>query len=49
MGSEVPVSVMLLDDVCTTGSTLTACANTLKERGVVRVSYISICIAEQTN
>ena len=49
MGSKVPGAVMLLDDVCTTGSTLTACANTLKERGVARVSYISVCIAEQTN
>lgn len=49
LGTEVPASVLLLDDVCTTGSTLTACAHALKERGVVRVSYISICVAEQIN
>lgn len=47
--SEVPESVLLLDDVSTTGSTLTACAQALKAYGVARVSYISICVAEQIN
>ena len=47
MGTEIPVSVLLLDDVSTTGSTLTACAHTLKAYGVIKVSYISICAAEQ--
>ena len=45
----LPASVLLLDDVCTTGSTLTACATVLKMHGVKNVSYISICVAEQIN
>ena len=49
MGTEIPLSVLLLDDVSTTGSTLTACARALKSYGVARVSYISICTAEQIN
>jgi len=49
MDFGVPESVLLLDDVSTTGSTLTACACTLKKYGVMRVSYISICVAEQIN
>lgn len=43
----IPQSVLLLDDVSTTGSTLTACARVLKAHGVTRVSYISVCVAEQ--
>ena len=49
MGTEIPISVLLLDDVITTGSTLTACAHVLKAYGVTKVSYISICGAEQIN
>lgn len=49
LGLGLPASVLLLDDVCTTGSTLTACANVLKQHGVRRVSYISVCVAEQMN
>ena len=49
MGTTIPVSVLLLDDVSTTGSTLTACAHTLKLYGVTRVSYITVCTAEQIN
>ena len=47
LGGQVPESVLLLDDVTTTGSTLTACANVLKAKGVARVAYLSVCVAEQ--
>lgn len=46
MGSRIPESVLLLDDVSTTGSTLTACAKTLKAYGVRKVAYISVCVAD---
>ena len=47
MDSGIPESVLLLDDVSTTGSTLTACANVLKKGGVARVTFLSVCVAEQ--
>ena len=47
MGKRIPRSVLLLDDVITTGSTLSACAETLKAKGVETVAFISICVAEQ--
>ena len=47
LDSSVPESVLLLDDVSTTGSTLTACANVLKAKGVIRVAFLSVCVAEQ--
>lgn len=47
LGEHIPASVLLLDDVSTTGSTLTACAKALKDRGVARVAFVSVCVAEQ--
>jgi len=41
--SHLPRSVLLIDDVVTTGSTLNACAKVLKEMGVQEVH--ALCVA----
>lgn len=46
MGEKIPESVLLVDDVSTTGSTLTACAFALREHGVKQVGFLTVCAGE---
>lgn len=41
---DVPETVILVDDIYTTGSTIEACSRVLKAAGVKRVYYVAICI-----
>lgn len=42
----VPQTVLLVDDIVTTGSTLTACAEALKLAGVRKVYFLTVCAGE---
>jgi ComF family protein len=44
-GEDVPGTVILVDDVCTSGATLTSCATTLKARGVRSVYALTVARA----
>lgn len=43
-GAEMPQYVVLIDDVCTTGSTLQECAKVLKSAGVLRVEAVTLAL-----
>lgn len=40
-------SVLLVDDIFTTGSTVDACAKALKDAGILYVSFLSLCIGSE--
>ena len=45
-GGCFPKSVCLLDDVCTTGSTLESCAQILKEVGIPKVTAVTLFVVD---
>jgi predicted amidophosphoribosyltransferase len=45
-GGAMPESVVLLDDVCTTGSTIESCARILKEVGIKHVNAVSLFVVD---
>jgi predicted amidophosphoribosyltransferase len=40
----IPETVVLIDDIYTTGSTMEACTRVLKAAGVKKVYFLTICI-----
>lgn len=46
IGLDVPERVILIDDIYTTGSTLEACSRALKQAGVKKVYFFSVCIGQ---
>lgn len=43
-GPAIPDTVLLIDDIFTTGSTIEACTRVLKEAGVGTVYFLTICM-----
>lgn len=44
----IPSCVILVDDIYTTGSTVEACTRILKQSGVERVYFVTVCIGNAT-
>lgn len=43
----MPETVLLVDDIYTTGSTIEACARVLKKAGVKKIYFVTICIGKE--
>ena len=46
VSDKIPESVIIIDDIYTTGSTVEACSRILKKAGVKRVYFLAICIGK---
>ena len=44
--NKIPKSVIIIDDIYTTGSTVEACSRILKKAGVKRIYFLAICIGK---
>ena len=48
-GNDVKLkSIMLIDDIYTTGATMDACARALLEAGAENVTFLTLAIGEET-
>ena len=46
VSDKIPKSVIIIDDIYTTGSTVEACSRILKKAGVKRIYFLAICIGK---
>ena len=46
VSDKIPESVIIIDDIYTTGSTIEACSRILKKAGVKRIYFLAVCIGK---